>query len=200
MNCGLDLVPTCLRPKSLSIPSLHLCARAEGNYTARRANSALRAALDSRNEPRREISRQVRKHLETTMRKLLAALLTVALCASIAETKPKSRIFDAPPEIVFTALLKVLKERFRVDNAKPEQRYVSFHTGISLTSNGFNGTADVRDIGGNKSEVLLNLQKKMQAFAWGAGDRIAAEIFKGIDQELSRNAPKKPKQPTDRVQ
>jgi hypothetical protein len=66
---------------------------------------------------------------------------------------------------------------------------LEFHSGISLTSNGFRVGVTLTKLEDNKTRVKVNTQKKAQVFAWGAGGRITEKFFKAVDEQLS-NKPK----------
>lgn len=118
-----------------------------------------------------------------------AVFVAVLFLTSLAaQAKPKEKVYDVPPAQLFGMLEKAVHSKFVITFQDKDEMLISFHTGVSLTSNGFECNASVEKDGA-KSKVLINPQKVKQAFAWGAGDRIAEDIFKLIDKEAEEYSP-----------
>ena len=127
-------------------------------------------------------------NLKSAVCLLLSLLLPVPALA-----KPKQRAYKAAVEQVYDAALKVIKEHHKVQFASKEERLISFRSGRSMSSWGFECNASV-EATDNPSESLLviNVQKtRGQLFAWGAGDRLATDIFKWVQEELQKKAKEK---------
>lgn len=92
---------------------------------------------------------------------------------------------------MFQATLLAAQHNWAVRSADENAGVISFDTGISLTSNGMACSALVVQLRDGKVEVRLTTQKKLQAFAWGVGGRIANKLFAAIEVELQniRNQP-----------
>ena len=118
----------------------------------------------------------------------LVAVLLFLVASSTAVAKPKEQTFDAPRDRVFAALTKVIETHHVLTVADEKNFVISFHTGMSVTSYGMNCTASLEP-DGSKTKVIINTQKtEKQMFAYGAGDRIANNIFKWISDELAKPA------------
>ena len=126
-----------------------------------------------------------------------ACLLIVALQVTNALAKPKKHTFKATPDEVYQAALKVIAEHHKVQFANKEERLISFRSGMSMSSRGFECNASV-ETGKEPNETVLviNVQKTGgQIIAWGGGDRLAKDIFKWVQEELDKKATQKQAEP-----
>lgn len=116
---------------------------------------------------------------------MIALILTGAATAS---AKPKEKTYpNADPDKLFVLLEKAVHSKFVITFADKDAMLVSFKTGTSLRSKGMDVNASVEklDVGGAK--IVVNAQKAHgQALAWGAGDSIADDVFKLVDEELKK--------------
>lgn len=117
---------------------------------------------------------------------ICAALL--ALCIP-ALASPKKHDFKGTMDQVFDAALVSAQKNWTVEFADRKAHMLTFHSGVSLTSNGMECSASFRDVKPGTVEVILHTQKKMQVYAWGVGGRIADKFFKAIDQQLETDKP-----------
>ncbi|MGD1025456.1 MAG: hypothetical protein ABR880_21950 [Candidatus Sulfotelmatobacter sp.] len=114
---------------------------------------------------------------------LLACMMLTAVRATAS---PKRAIFSGSLDEVFAAALKAANENWEVSFTDPKTYVIEFNTGISLASNGMACSALLARLPDGKVEISLSVRKKMQAFAWGAGDRISSKYFLSIKQILER--------------
>jgi len=127
------------------------------------------------------------------MRRLILALLCLALAApALADDKVKE--YSASPEELFDAALAVAKEHYTVVEAKREELLLTFWTGYSLTSNGFQVTATFEKTE-KGTRLKLRTAKRNQLVAWGAGGRIAKKFFGEVEEEFKKRAEKSTEKP-----
>jgi hypothetical protein len=118
---------------------------------------------------------------------LLFEIMAMLALPAATEAKPKSRIFDASPQAVFEAAYKVAREHHTVSYVDEKNWLITFHTGTSFSSWGFNCNASVEPVEEGKARLTINVQKtEKQLFAWGAGDRLADDFFNWVRQELEK--------------
>jgi hypothetical protein len=131
------------------------------------------------------------------MRRISSALLILLLgvSAAIAAGKKekeddKTRIFNADYDKVWEAAVASANENFVIEHSEKESGILNFHSGISLTGNGFRCGVLITKLEDGRVRVQLNTQKKAQIFAWGAGGRIAEKFFKGMTRYLEEGKAK----------
>lgn len=126
------------------------------------------------------------------MRQLICALIIVLACTPVLgkDKDDKARTFDAPIEKVWEAVVASANENFVIEHSDKDSGILNFHSGISMTSNGFRCGVVVKKNDDGKVRVQLNTQKKAQLFAWGAGGRIADKFFKGVENYLKEGKAK----------
>jgi len=100
------------------------------------------------------------------------------------KAKSKERVYNADFEKVWTACVQAANENFVMEHSEKESGILNFHSGTSLTSNGFRVGVTVIKLDDGRTKVVLNPQKKGQLFAWGAGGRIADKYFKAVNSKL----------------
>ncbi|HWX39596.1 MAG TPA: hypothetical protein VN345_00475 [Blastocatellia bacterium] len=113
------------------------------------------------------------------------------------KTKGKERVYNAGFDVVWPACVRAANENFVLEHTEKESGVLSFHTGMSLTSNGFFVGVSVIKLDETHTKVVLNPQKKRQLVAWGAGGRIADKYFKGVEKNLAESPEDKPKPAND---
>ena len=100
------------------------------------------------------------------------------------EKKDRERIYTEDFDRVWTACVQAANENFAIEHSEKESGILNFHSGKSLTSNGFRVGVTVIKMEDERIKVVINPQKKDQLFAWGAGGRIADKYFKAVDKLL----------------
>ena len=132
------------------------------------------------------------------LRKKFAYLLvtvSVILLPATALAKPKKKTFNNTPEEVFLASLRTARERHIVTYVDEKNMLLTFETGTSYVSYGFNANASVEPEGNDKATLIINVQKKNVgknvSVAWGGGDRMADKFFEQVAEELARESKQK---------
>jgi hypothetical protein len=125
------------------------------------------------------------------VRKLVARTAVLVLILSYAAfAKPKQKTYDYPAKQVFEAALRTAREHQVVTFIDHKNLLLTFETGTSLVSYGFNANASVESDGPSKSTLIINVQKKNvgkdASFAWGAGGRMADKFFEEVSRELTQ--------------
>ncbi len=114
----------------------------------------------------------------------LLLCVSMLLLAPGLYAKPKSHTFEAEPTQVYAAALRSIASHHKVQYTDEKSGTISFKTGMSMSANGLDCNASIRP--GKKqgeTEMVVNVQKTNgQMFAWGAGDRLAADIFKWVQE------------------
>lgn len=138
------------------------------------------------------------------MKRALCGLLAIMVLSAIAvgddkskdkdkdkeKAEDKVRVYDAPFDKVWTACVASANENFVIEHSDKDSGILNFHSGTSLTSNGFRVGVVVMKTDDEKVRVQLNTQKKKQLFAWGAGGRISDKFFKGVERFLKEGKAK----------
>ncbi len=129
------------------------------------------------------------------MKRSICGLVVLLVLSSVAggkdkEKDDKTRTYNAPYEKVWDAVVASANENFVIEHSEKESGILNFHSGISMSSNGFRCGVVVKKRDDGKVRVQLNTQKKAQLFAWGAGGRIADKFFKGVDLYLKEGKAK----------
>ena len=96
-------------------------------------------------------------------RKLWVALLMSLAMAALVQAKPKVKTYSNTADQVFQAALRTAREKHVVTYVDDKHYMLTFETGTSLTSYGFNANASVEDAGEGKSKLIVNVQKKNDA-------------------------------------
>lgn len=128
--------------------------------------------------------------LEIAMRNsrtLVVAILTLVF-STLLFAEPRRAFVEGTQEEVFTAVLKVAQADWSVTFADRPTGMISFNTGTSFTSNGMECSVVVQKLAEGRAQISIKTQKKNgQVIAWGAGDRIADKLLKGVSAELGPN-------------
>lgn len=123
-----------------------------------------------------------------------ATLATTFFCAGLF-AKPKEKVFNNNPQEVFQAALRTARERHVVTFVDEKNLMLTFETGTSGFSYGFNANASVEQMEDGKSKLIINVQKKNvgknSSFSFGAGDRMADKFFQQVEEELARQSQQK---------
>jgi hypothetical protein len=102
---------------------------------------------------------------------------------SLAAKDTKEKVFDAPPNIVYAAVQKVVRDHYAVTFADDKQMLVSFHT-----SNGwagpYLGNVSV-EVENGKGKLHITLQA-MKNGNFGKAGRIEDDIIKWVEEELNK--------------
>ena len=119
--------------------------------------------------------------------KLMAGLVALAALSLAATAKPKSHTFKAEPSQVYASALRSIASHHKVQYTDEKAGIISFKTGMSMSAVGLDCNASIRPgKGPGETEMVINVQKTGgQMFAWGAGDRLAADIFKWVQEDLN---------------
>ena len=113
-----------------------------------------------------------------TLRRFAALVLLVALPLSLA-AKPKEKVFDASPDKVYAAVLKVIRDHYPITNADDQHMFVSFVIPISWSTGRLTGTAGVEaEDGKGRLHVVV-------AGGQGAG-KTQDNIIKWVGEELDK--------------
>ena len=119
-------------------------------------------------------------------KKLMVGLVTLAVLSVAATAKPKSHTFKAEPAQVYASALRSIASHHKVQFTDEKAGIISFKTGMSMSAVGLDCNASIRSgKGSGETEMIINVQKTGQMFAWGAGDRLAADIFKWVQEDLN---------------
>src|SRR5438270_9908513 len=100
-------------------------------------------------------------------------VLVILVATTLATASPKKKTFDGTPDAVFDAAVKAAQQNWTVKFADRKTGTITFTTGTSVTNWGMECSMAIQQIAEGKVEVTLHTQKKMQIYAWNAGDRIA---------------------------
>ena len=127
-------------------------------------------------------------------RLLATGALGIVFCASLA-AKPKEKVYNNTPQEVFQAALRTARERHVVTYVDEKNLMLTFETGTSALSYGFNANASVEQTSDGKSKLIINTQKKntgqSASISWGAGDRMVDKFFQQVEEELARQSQQK---------
>lgn len=116
---------------------------------------------------------------------VLFVMLFSALPTYAQKESSKERLFSASREQLYAAAVNVAKNHYTLVAAIKDEGVVTYQTGYSLTSNGFQVTVTFEDQSDGKTLMRIRPAKKQQLFAWGAGDRIAKKFFGQVSEELA---------------
>ena len=129
------------------------------------------------------------------MKAFFLVLIFLTGTSAVLSAKPKERVFDAPADQLFQAALTVAREHHVVTYVDKASLTFTFSSGVSLTSWGFVANVSVKRLSPKQVEqawapdlasvLVINVQKKGQLFAWGAGGRLAEKFFKRVKEELA---------------
>jgi len=110
--------------------------------------------------------------------------------AAPAIAKPKTHTYQASPDQVFKSAMHVISEHHVVQYVDKDARLVVFQTGASAFSSGFNCNLKVAATKNHgESLVTLNVQKKAEGFNLDAGDRLADNLFRWMQDDLDEPKP-----------
>jgi len=122
-------------------------------------------------------------------------MLAVVFFSTGLLAKPKEKVFNNTPQEVFQAALRTARERHVVTYVDEKNLMVTFETGSSALSYGFNANASVEQLPDGRSKLILNVQKKNAgkdaSISFGAGDRMANKFFEQVEEELARQSSQK---------
>jgi hypothetical protein len=127
--------------------------------------------------------------MKRTLAIVLLALFGTAWPAVGLAGDDKEKGFAAPPEKVFAAAAAVVRKHYTVVEINDKEKVITFWTGYSLTSSGFQVTATFEGKDGS-TVVRLRPAKRQQLFAWGAGGRVAKKFFEQVREQLAAEAKK----------
>jgi hypothetical protein len=123
-----------------------------------------------------------------------SAILCLVLSSTCAMASAKRKTFTHTPEQVFEAALQSATEHHVVSFVYEKHLMFTFETGHSMSSwAGFkcNVVIEPKD-GGKSAEMVINPQMKesgqKQAFSWGAGGRLADDMFHWTEEKLKVGA------------
>jgi len=127
--------------------------------------------------------------------RLLATMIAAILFCSGLLAKPKEKAFNNTPQEVFQAALRTARERHVVTFVDEKNLMLTFETGTSGFSYGFNANASVEQMEDGKSKLTISVQKKNvgkdASFSFGAGDRMADKFFQQVGEALARESQQK---------
>jgi hypothetical protein len=123
-------------------------------------------------------------------RLLVSVMLFVVLGSTYTVASAKKKTFAYPPAEVFEAALQSATEHHVVSYVDQNHWMFTFESGHSMSSwAGFkcNVVIESKD-DGKSAEMVLNPQMKesgqKQAFSWGAGGRLADDMFHWTEEKL----------------
>jgi hypothetical protein len=123
------------------------------------------------------------------------AMLVAVLSCSGLFAKPKEKVYNNTPQEVFQAALRTARERHVVTYVNEKNLMLTFETGTSAFSYGFNANASVEQMPDGKSKLIINVQKKNAgkdaSISFGAGNRMADKFFQQVEEELARASSQK---------
>ena len=130
-----------------------------------------------------------------TLKRTASAVLPVVFFCTGLFAKPKVKVFNKTSQEVFQAALRTARERHIVTYVDEKNLMLTFETGTSAFSYGFNANASVEQEADGKSKLILNVQKKNTgtnaSISMGAGGRMADKFLQQVEQELARQSQQK---------
>jgi hypothetical protein len=131
---------------------------------------------------------------KSLIRTSYAVLAVMFICPGLF-AKPKEKVYNNTPQEVFQAALRAARERHVVTYVDEKNLMVTFETGTSAFSYGFNANASVEQEADGKSKLIVNVQKKNAgnnaSLSMGAGGRMADKFFEQVEEELARQSQQK---------
>ena len=126
---------------------------------------------------------------------IVIALLAALSFSTSMFAKPKEKVYNNTAQEVFQAALRTARERHVVTFVDEKNLMLTFETGTSAFSYGFNANASVEQLEDGKSKLIVNVQKKNvgkdASLSFGAGDRMADKFFQQVGEELARQSQQK---------
>ena len=129
------------------------------------------------------------------MKLALAVAIAIAVVTVTAYPKSdssksdsKTHVFSASRDQVYAAAIEVVKDKYTLVAAVKDEGVITYQTGYSLTSNGFQVTVTLEDQPGGGVLMRLRPAKKQQLFAWGAGDRLSKKFFAQVSAQLAKES------------
>jgi hypothetical protein len=93
---------------------------------------------------------------------------------------------------VWDACVQAANSQFTLEHSEKASHALSFKSGTSATSWGFDVGVSLVKISDKKTRVILNPQKRRLQLAWGAGGRIADKYFDAVQKSLAELASQPP--------
>jgi len=120
-------------------------------------------------------------------KRLMVGFVALAVLSVAVTAKPKSHTFKAEPAQVYAAAVRSISSHYKIQYTDEKTGIISFKTGMSMSAVGLDCNASIRlGKGSGETEMVINVQKTGgQMLAWGAGDRLAADIFKWVQEDLN---------------
>ncbi len=129
--------------------------------------------------------------------RVLTLFLLLAFGVGAQEAPPdwSKKTFPAPPDQVFAAALNSIDaQRHEVKSKDEASGTIKFHVGITAWSWGYDMVLKIVPGENNTSNVSVEIARSGgKTFSWGSGKKEVEKIFKGIDKELTKQAPKEPR-------
>jgi hypothetical protein len=114
----------------------------------------------------------------STLRRCAALLVLIMVPLSLA-AKPKEKVFDASPDKVYAAVLKVIRDHYPIRTADDQHMFVSFVIPISWSTGRLEGTAGVEaEDGKGRLRIVV-------AGGQGAG-KTQDNVIKWVGEELDK--------------
>lgn len=121
------------------------------------------------------------------MKVKMIALTTILFCCTHPlRAGEKSQEFKGTMDQVWTACIRAAGEKFTLLFSDRSSGILTFQTGHSIRSNGFNVSANLKETDEKKIEVSISTQKNNQLWAFGAGGSIAKKYFKAVQENLNK--------------
>lgn len=102
-----------------------------------------------------------------------------------AWAKPKKKLYNNSAQEVFTAALRTARERHVITYVDEKMMMFTFQTGHSIFTKGFIANASVEPQADDRAVLVINVQLKDDATAFGAGDRMADKFFGQVTEQLA---------------
>ena len=116
-------------------------------------------------------------------RTLLIVLLLA--CSLPLWAKPKKKMYNNSAQELFTAALRTARERHVITYVDEKMMMFTFQTGRSIFTKGFIANASIEPQAEDRAVLVINVQMKDDATAFGAGDRMADKFFAQVNETLA---------------
>lgn len=116
---------------------------------------------------------------------LLLAIGIMTCGATLNASSSKSETFKGTTEQVFNTAVKVAQLNWHVTFVDRDTWTLSFDTEVNIA-----GSVVVEDLHDGSVRVTLRTQgmSRQQPVPWKAGDHVASQFFKGLEDEISKQA------------
>lgn len=124
--------------------------------------------------------------------KNLISLVVLISCPSVFLSAQQwtTRRFDAPPDQVYKAAVRVIALHHDIMSKEPEIRNVRFHIGTTALSWGYNVGLSVEPRSDGTSVAKVAIEKSGgPVFSRGSGKKEILKIFRWMEEDLTQKHP-----------